>query len=47
MGGLDFAYLYDKGYDWIGGIVFRWVHAPNDACLARRSDRHGDGVVDD
>ena len=47
MGGLDFAYLYDKGYDWIGGIVFGWVHAPNDACLARRSDRHGDGVFDD
>ena len=37
-------YLYDKGYDWIAGIVFGWVHALQDASLARRSDSHGDSV---
>ncbi len=45
--GLESTYLYDKGYDWIVGIVFGWVHALKDASLARRSDRHDDGVFGD
>ena len=42
--GLESAYLYDKGYDWIAGIVLGWVHAIKDASLVRCSDSHGDGV---
>ena len=42
--GLKLAYLYDKGYDWIAGIVLGGVHAIKDASLVRRSHSHGDGV---
>lgn len=44
---VELAYLYDKGYDWIVGIVFRWVHTLKDASLTGSPDRHGDGEFDD